>query len=174
MFCFKGLSTQVRAMKKISIGEEITISYIDLAKNKSERQALLKKLYYLNCNCDKCELNLDSTVNYSKFNNLFKQLMNDSITMHSISAKHDWIRSNNTSTQLLSLYREIYGEFYPQLTLILMLYLDVKIMVTNGSEESLNELCKEVDRNIKITHGENHQLYKQFLRFCNHFNISVK
>lgn len=56
---FRGTQVELRAMDEIKVGQPITISYIRLTKPKVERQAELKKQYYLDCQCDKCEHDTD-------------------------------------------------------------------------------------------------------------------
>ncbi|CAG2167916.1 unnamed protein product [Oppiella nova] len=53
-----GFKLQLRAVKPISTTDEITISFIDLINDKTDRKELLKK-YFIVCKCEKCEHILD-------------------------------------------------------------------------------------------------------------------
>ncbi|KAJ2603515.1 hypothetical protein H4R99_002344 [Coemansia sp. RSA 1722] len=44
----------VRALDDISEGEEITISYIDVLRPRSERQTTLEAVYFFSCQCSRC------------------------------------------------------------------------------------------------------------------------
>ena len=50
---FYGHNIEVRAIKKISPGEKITISYVDLKNSKITRQEMLQKKF-ITCSCSKC------------------------------------------------------------------------------------------------------------------------
>ncbi|KAH6571216.1 hypothetical protein BASA62_003987 [Batrachochytrium salamandrivorans] len=52
---------RLSAMEKISPGEQITISYIDIFKRLKERQTQLKKQYYFDCLCRLCASGVNPT-----------------------------------------------------------------------------------------------------------------
>lgn len=54
-----GLQMEVRASKKINVGDEIFTSFILLNKDKETRQKELKKDFDLDCNCQKCSSDFD-------------------------------------------------------------------------------------------------------------------
>lgn len=45
---------EVRALGKISAGQELTVSYVDNMNVSSERQKLLKDRYFFDCSCERC------------------------------------------------------------------------------------------------------------------------
>merc|ERR1711971_533323 len=47
----------LRTLRKIKEGEEITVSYINTTESREERQSLLKDRYNFDCNCEGCDLN---------------------------------------------------------------------------------------------------------------------
>ena len=51
---FNGINLEVRAMRKISPDDKITISLVDSIFSKEERQKELKEHYYFICSCRKC------------------------------------------------------------------------------------------------------------------------
>ncbi|MBZ3887633.1 Histone-lysine N-methyltransferase Smyd1 [Sciurus carolinensis] len=49
---------ELRALGKISEGEELTVSYIDFLNVSEERRRQLKRQYYFDCTCDHCQKGL--------------------------------------------------------------------------------------------------------------------
>ncbi|XP_060696401.1 histone-lysine N-methyltransferase Smyd1-like isoform X2 [Hemiscyllium ocellatum] len=45
---------ELRAIQKIKVGEELTVSYVDFLKLSAERRSQLKKHYYFDCTCEHC------------------------------------------------------------------------------------------------------------------------
>ncbi|KAM4719214.1 LOW QUALITY PROTEIN: histone-lysine N-methyltransferase Smyd1-like [Anableps anableps] len=48
------LRIELRALGKISEGEELTVSYVDFLNLSADRQKQLKERFYLDCSCDRC------------------------------------------------------------------------------------------------------------------------
>lgn len=46
---------ELRALQKISPGEELTVSYVDFLNVSEERRQQLKKQYYFDCTCQHCQ-----------------------------------------------------------------------------------------------------------------------
>ncbi|KAH0627056.1 hypothetical protein JD844_002426 [Phrynosoma platyrhinos] len=46
---------ELRALGKISVGEELTVSYIDFLNVTEDRRQQLKKQYYFDCTCEHCQ-----------------------------------------------------------------------------------------------------------------------
>lgn len=53
MVCGDG-RIELRALEKISEGEELTVSYVDFLHVSNERQRLLKQQYHFDCKCEHC------------------------------------------------------------------------------------------------------------------------
>jgi SET and MYND domain-containing protein len=51
---FDGAAAIVRALKPIAAGDELTISYIDRATDRYERQQQLMSQYFFTCSCSRC------------------------------------------------------------------------------------------------------------------------
>lgn len=49
---------ELRALGKISEGEELTVSYIDFLNVSEERKKQLKRQYYFDCTCEHCQKGL--------------------------------------------------------------------------------------------------------------------
>ncbi|XP_044516368.1 histone-lysine N-methyltransferase SMYD1 isoform X2 [Gracilinanus agilis] len=52
---FNNGKIELRALGKISEGEELTVSYVDFLNISQERKKQLKKQYYFDCTCEHCE-----------------------------------------------------------------------------------------------------------------------
>jgi SET and MYND domain-containing protein len=52
---FDGPKAIIKALQTISLGEEVTINYIELAATLSERQKELKEYFCFECECSKCK-----------------------------------------------------------------------------------------------------------------------
>ncbi|XP_007477777.1 histone-lysine N-methyltransferase SMYD1 isoform X2 [Monodelphis domestica] len=52
---FNNGKIELRALGKISEGEELTVSYVDFLNVSQERKKQLKKQYYFDCTCEHCE-----------------------------------------------------------------------------------------------------------------------
>lgn len=50
----RGVRIELRALGKISVGEELTVSYVDFLNVSKDRQHLLKQRYYFDCKCEHC------------------------------------------------------------------------------------------------------------------------
>ncbi|XP_063141845.1 histone-lysine N-methyltransferase SMYD1 isoform X3 [Rattus norvegicus] len=55
---FNNGKIELRALGKISEGEELTVSYIDFLHLSEERRQQLKKQYYFDCSCEHCQKGL--------------------------------------------------------------------------------------------------------------------
>ena len=51
---FNGIKLETRAIKKISPGEKITISRVDLRFPRVTRQKMLQKTHFITCSCSEC------------------------------------------------------------------------------------------------------------------------
>lgn len=49
---------ELRALGKISEGEELTVSYIDFLNVSEERKQQLRRQYYFDCTCEHCQQRL--------------------------------------------------------------------------------------------------------------------
>ena len=50
----RGWSTELRALRRLAAGEEVTISYLPLTMPVRDRRSTLEKLYNFTCDCDRC------------------------------------------------------------------------------------------------------------------------
>jgi hypothetical protein len=154
----RGDQNQDNCLSSFGIGEEITISYIDLAKDRTERQSMLRNWFYFDCKCDKCEKNLDSDVNYPKFLEDLHQIYSFSnfgeifgeTYLKTINRKEAY----NVFNRMNACYPRIYGQYSPVLTTYLMQQLLGKWRLSRGKRTNqllVRELFNICDTNIKVT-----------------------
>jgi len=160
----------LRAMKSIDLGEEITTSFItDLALNKTQRQNKLKE-YSIDCKCEKCELNLDSEVDYELYHKLKEQLF-------SSKTVDDWDVFESSSAQFISIAKSIYGEYSPINSWVLITILGFHFKKSNPNHDLISKLIQTLNHSIKITHGVNHPIYMGFvlalITYCEVYKIQL-
>ncbi|CAG2103048.1 unnamed protein product, partial [Medioppia subpectinata] len=160
-----GLSVQLRALKEIPIGEEITVSFIRLDKSKSDRREALKNDFYVfDCKCLKCELNLDSGIDYNAFDELIAEEILNFVDKRRIDP-NSWSEYDSLSSKLIPYYEAIYGNYHPFLTATLMQQsMTSRMSAMIASEPAfkwkpmLLDYYKTVDQHLRITHGVDHPL----------------
>eukprot|EP00002_Diphylleia_rotans_P009789 TRINITY_DN2013_c0_g1_i1.p1 TRINITY_DN2013_c0_g1~~TRINITY_DN2013_c0_g1_i1.p1 ORF type:complete len:547 (+),score=83.74 TRINITY_DN2013_c0_g1_i1:19-1659(+) len=57
---FDGTTVSVRALKDIQQGQELTLSYIEIAQTTAERKAHLAENFFFSCSCSRCQSPLDA------------------------------------------------------------------------------------------------------------------
>lgn len=154
---FRGIQLEVRAIKTIEANEEILINYIDLKMCGTDRRTRLREQYYFDCNCVKCSTNSDINIDYSLVKRLDKEF--DEL----IENKNDWNKCYSIGLQTIPLYKQIYGDFHPDLTVQLMRILKVKyVIIDDFSDRNVIELIEKIRDSIKISHGFEHKLFYIF------------
>eukprot|EP01129_Flabellula_baltica_P014030 TRINITY_DN6640_c0_g1_i1.p1 TRINITY_DN6640_c0_g1~~TRINITY_DN6640_c0_g1_i1.p1 ORF type:complete len:439 (-),score=59.87 TRINITY_DN6640_c0_g1_i1:3-1319(-) len=53
--CFEGEKVVLRAIRPISEGEEITVTYVEIGASRQDRQTELKENFYFECSCTTCQ-----------------------------------------------------------------------------------------------------------------------
>jgi hypothetical protein len=158
-----GLELQVRAMRAIGMGDELSLNYIHLDYTKFKRQSVLKKKYLIDCKCDKCVHNLDTNVNYDELKDLIDRVLVDC---------HFGIWAFDRDMKCVTHLVSIYGDFHPLITAHMFVTLFL-IIITDKKhlfdEKTVKELIQRVDNAMKVTHGLNHKLYKTFIEMISHF-----
>lgn len=48
------LRIELRALVKITVGEELTVAYVDYLNLSEDRKRMLKQQYFFDCTCDHC------------------------------------------------------------------------------------------------------------------------
>ncbi|GMF15746.1 unnamed protein product [Phytophthora lilii] len=52
---FKGREMRVHVVKDVEVGEELTVSYVELLQSTTSRRKELKESYFFDCTCERCE-----------------------------------------------------------------------------------------------------------------------
>ena len=154
---FNGINLQIRALKRINDDEEICINYIDLKMNRNTRHEKLMEQYYFECKCLKCETNSDAEIDYAKvkdFDQQFDKLISDG---------NDWYQAYHVGIDTVPLYKLIYGDFHPDLTVQLIRIVKVVLLIDDIIDRNeIISLITKSEKSLRITHGINHSLYKMF------------
>jgi hypothetical protein len=168
---FTGLSVQLRALKEIPIGDEITISYVRLDQNKADRQRQLRSDFYVKgCHCVKCDQNLDSNVDYKTFQELIEEEIYQFIDRRRVDPNY----CETLASKLIPLYRSTYGDYHPFLTATLMQQSFVsRLAALRGCEPvfkwkaMFQQYYQLVDQHLRVTHGIHHPLFHIFYKTAN-------
>ncbi len=166
----EGLVLEIRAMKNISVGEEIFIDYIQNILPKSERHSILSERYFFDCKCFRCESNFDQSINYEEFKTLDKDSENSN------SESVDYKKRYMNFEERYKIFKAFYPHFHPSLTYFLFIFLRIKLNLKNKLKLNRNDLKKfitEVDNNMKVTHGIDHSFYKMFISLIQNYNFKV-
>ncbi|KAJ8508559.1 hypothetical protein ONZ45_g9166 [Pleurotus djamor] len=116
------LTIQVYALRSISLGEEITISYVDLSLPTADRQSFLRTRYNFACTCQGCENNDDDLLRafllqeHYSFDDIFDWARNPNPTDTTNKQHLDFCLSMMESRGLQGL--EAYPLFLYQLVLV--------------------------------------------------------
>ena len=153
------------------MGSEITINYIDIETTKENRQKEYIKCFAKSCECDKCVNNLDKDINYDKYEELMTRNLFYIKSMNNKN-KVRFLSNFEIDSELIAFMREIYGEYHPKVSTILLLSFVCFSIYSKKFEKSLvKKWLEEIVNNILITHGSEHPLYKMFRQFSTKMNI---
>lgn len=148
---FDGTKLQIRALREFDAKQEpVLIHYIDLKLPLDERRSRLRRQYYFECECPRCQSEAvgSPTVDYAQLSELEKSSCD--ITREFIAAeagdlsKEDVLRFANAFYQvrceLLPLYARVYGPTHPFVRYI---------------EESIAELKMRLDQVMPSVESNN-------------------
>ena len=156
-----GLKIQIRAIKSIASGDEITASLINLAQNKTGRhkQLSIKTLHSV-CECDKCRLNLDKDMDYEEHEKRFNKHLHHSSFIGRPSIATVYNRKYAIDWRLIKDLRDIYGEYHPMTTeCLLQSFICFALHSKYSSKSSIKLLYEKIEPSLRITHGTDHQAY---------------
>ena len=168
---WNGLRLEVRAIKDIAAGKEITTNYVDIKKNRSERQTELREHYYFTCACDRCEDQREDDV-WPLISQL-NERMDDLICQKSGDGEEKFKEIYLCAIRSLPLYEQIYGEFHPDLTIQLMRAVKARAnmkqvpaeYLSGNPADSILFLIQKLRRCLQVTHSENHPIFREFQSF---------
>ncbi|CAG2114599.1 unnamed protein product [Medioppia subpectinata] len=144
----KDLSLQLRAMRPIAAGEDITISYVSLQQNRANRQKALE-FWSIDCECDKCVQKLDSRVDYDKY------FSGDILPLRVFSFGSqivDYLR------QVLTDLDVMYGDYNPLKTYLMFTIIMALYYCPLIPEPFMNEMKANLMKAFDVTFGANSPL----------------
>ncbi|XP_043093237.1 histone-lysine N-methyltransferase SMYD1a [Puntigrus tetrazona] len=166
---------ELRALEKISEGEELTISYVDFLNVSKERQQLLKKRYYFDCKCEHCssatEDQLMTAVRDSDGNKPSADVVK-AVTDFSLQAlvKIEEARTEGNFQEVVKLCREclekqgpVFGDTNLHLLRVLSIASEVLSFMHQFSEAS-GYTQRVLDGYTKLYHPNNAQLGMAMMR----------
>ena len=131
---------------------------------------MLKKNFEIDCQCVKCEQNLDSNVDYNKLKELVSNRNYNELAMHFLretvgldSGDVKRMVKKEKSAALVALCQQIYPEFYPKTTEYLSDYVQ-SLLLAKRSKDITSGLISTAERHIEVSHGIGHPIHKLFMR----------
>lgn len=160
---FEGVRMQVRAINNINTQQQtILIHYVDLKEEKESRREKLRRRYYFDCNCERCDSRFDDEINFEclkELDNLQNQLTIEGLK---------WREVFLLGLKSLPLYTKIFGDYHPVLTVQQMRILQAlafsnllseeDMETNNRHQKQITERCLEA---IAVTHGLNHSIFQK-------------
>ena len=154
---YLGTTFVLKAIQKIRVGDEITISYVDLEMDRFRRQNWLKKTFYFDCQCIKCQSN-DFGIDFRALDQLKGDLRRESKTI-----SPNWIKISQISDAMIIIFYQIYGRFHPQLIPLLIDILSAKYQNKREDRQQLKNFMTDVRQKVELIYEFNHTLYQTFL-----------
>ncbi|XP_053219030.1 histone-lysine N-methyltransferase SMYD1 isoform X3 [Podarcis raffonei] len=165
---------ELRALGKISVGEELTVSYVDFLNVSEDRKQQLKKQYYFDCTCEHCQKGIkDDLMMAVKEGNEkpSKELVKDVIQFSKETLeKIDEARTEGIYHQVVKLCRECLDKQDPVLgdtNLYLLRILSIMSEVLSYLQlfdEAAGYSKRMVDGYMKLYHPNNAQLGMALMR----------
>ncbi|CAG2114580.1 unnamed protein product [Medioppia subpectinata] len=154
-FITKGDSIEIRAMKSIASGEEITMDLIPLDMTGVYRD-LFRDFLDIKCDCVKCKPNVEKPIEWQQFEQLLEK-HND----HWESAMDPNLKHKNLNyemdTQFMQYLDSIYGKFHQMKTYYLLKSFICFASDSRKANQSSKELWyKTVEEHLLVTHGSDH------------------
>lgn len=157
---YHGLKMQVRALKDIPSQEAICVGYDEIIQLRSTRQAKLLKSHCFTCQCVRCsgDSSKDDRL-IEKIIPLREKIDQLSDTPYGTYILGPWKQMSKLYDKLLPLLEQAYGQYNPGLTAQYMNCIKVKM----NADTLAGFDFEKVSRAIKVTHGSDHILYRQFI-----------
>lgn len=157
---FDGLKLQVRAMKNIPADGPLVRCYCNPLLPKNFRQAVLKFAFYFDCSCERCSKSDETDELWQKIDSLVNSYRDEvALVAGGSEAKYcPWEELARMQGQLGRLYEQIYGRYYPTLSLHKHDHLSLCLRTV----KKLKLTFEDVLEDLKVTHGPDHSFTKQF------------
>lgn len=148
---FSGNRVEIRAIKTIMPGDQITIAYTDLTFAKKIRHDFLKTEYYFDCKCTRCESDFDEEFDYEKLAMLGED-------MKRYLKQPNKIESFYCGLAMLKMLDILLGSVHPLSTVLLATILKIRYSVKPALDQDVIGLIKRLERQFYYTHEPNHEL----------------
>ncbi|KAL0620179.1 Histone-lysine N-methyltransferase SMYD1 [Plecturocebus cupreus] len=170
---FNNGKIELRALGKISEGEELTVSYIDFLNVSEERKKQLKKQYYFDCTCEHCQKKLKDDLflgvkdNPKPSQEVVKEMIQFS---KDTLEKIDKARSEGLYHEVVKLCRECLQKQEPvfadtNIYMLRMLSIVSEVLSYLQAFEEASEYARRmVDGYMKLYHPNNAQLGMAVMR----------
>lgn len=168
---WNGLHMEIRAIRNIPSGDEITTNYVDIKKSRTDRQLELQDHYYFTCACERCQQPQERDL-WPEISSL-NERMDELICMKTEDEEAKFREVYLLAIRTLPLYQEIYGDFHPDLTIQMMRCVKARANMKQvpeeylvaGSEHSIVFLIQKLRRCLQVTHSEDHPIFREFRSF---------
>ena len=165
---YQGFTLVLRAIDSIVKGSNITLSYIRLDQNKTDRQKELRLKNFPECQCIRCRLVLDKDLDYEEFNAQkaynFKLWLEKELLQPSTASFN---REYKIDPKFINNLKWIYGEYRPSVARSLVRsFVYFAEHSRFASKPTLKFWYKEIEPLVRLTHGSDHPYYESFRQFA--------
>ncbi|KAK7913349.1 hypothetical protein WMY93_013560 [Mugilogobius chulae] len=99
---FEGTKLQLRAVKEIKLGDELTVSYIDSLELTEDRQKQLEEQYHFTCTCQRCNSRDKDVLTVSGEEATWRPLKDALSRLDGLKAESNWQELVDVCRNLLS------------------------------------------------------------------------
>ena len=160
---FNGTLLQIRALRDIESGEEILISYYSDMESKKNRKEKLRSTYYFDCQCPRCSSQEDDAFlcqEVERITRKLKEVLDREVG--EMEAGRKYYEAYHLYLEKIKIYQKELGEYHPSITIGLMRAATVLYHSQHPNHEALLSLMQKLDKAILVTHGTDHNLYKEY------------
>ncbi|RGB23659.1 hypothetical protein C1646_676949 [Rhizophagus diaphanus] len=153
---YDGAVQIIKCIEVINVGEEINISYIDVALDRVTRKKMLQEKYFFECQCSRCSVQERYSGIFSKIDQLIEEKDQEILKKDFNTSLENWVSSKSKLEQNESKFSKV-TKYHPMIGLHLFtLGKCYWNDITNGLEsvkESINILeCAQ--KVLNSTHNE--------------------
>jgi hypothetical protein len=159
----KGDFAEVRVMRDIAVGDEVTISYIPELMTKADRHKELAKKWKFICKCERCEAG-DQPHEVEGWKRL-RQIEREFKTLTRVDERKQMLE---LSLQQLAITEKIAGPMHPCVTRAILMVVEWILPRSSSFTETEGHiplmLMKKIMAAWPITHGSDHMKYPYVLK----------
>ena len=160
---FNGTLLQIRALRDIESGEEILISYYPAVESRKNRKEKLQNTFYFDCQCPRCSSEDDDALLFQEVERITRKLKEVlDRDVEEIEAGRKYYEAHHLYLEKIKLYQKELGEYHPSITIGLMRAATALCDSHHPNHEALLSLMQKLNRALLVTHGTDHNLYKEY------------